>query len=214
MTEEHFDVLDCRASKTGGRISRDDAHKYGVWHGAFHCLIVYEHDGRPYALFQKRSAEKKIAPGRFDISVGGHYSTGEDASIAGPREIKEELGLDIGFHELLSLGRRTAVYCFTPGITEYEFQDVFLLPKHIRLEECALQQEEVEGLLEIEVEAGIKLFSGELDGIECRLLKRDSSVSRRMISAEEFVPCLDNYYLKLLLLARQYFCGERKLLII
>jgi len=35
-----------------------------------------------------------------------------------------------------------------------------------------------------------------------------------VIRAEEFVPCLDNYYLKLLLLARRYFQGERKLLVI
>jgi hypothetical protein len=37
---------------------------------------------------------------------------------------------------------------------------------------------------------------------------------RARVSAEDFVPCLDNYYLKLLLLAQRYFNGERKLLVI
>jgi len=87
MVTEHFDVLDCAGRKTGRTIPRDDAHRTGVWHGAFHGLIVYERNNRKHALFQKRSANKKIAPGKFDVSVGGHYASGEDAKTAGPREI-------------------------------------------------------------------------------------------------------------------------------
>ncbi len=211
---ETFDILDCRGVKTGEIIARDEAHRTGVWHGAFHCLIIYERDGRGYALFQKRAVQKKIAPGKFDVSVGGHYASGEDAEIAGPREIKEELGLDVRFEDLVPLGRRVFVYCFTPGITEHEFQDVFLLYRRISLEELKLQREELDGVIEMDVEEGIALFSGKQAHVDAALIRADGLTERVPLSVNDFVPCVDQYYLKLLSLGRQYARGVRDLLII
>ncbi len=211
---ERFDILDCRGMKTGATIARDEAHHIGAWHGAFHCVILYERGGNGYALFQKRSARKKIAPGKYDVSVGGHYSAGEDAVVAGPREIREELGIDVRFSELVPVGRRIMVYCFEPGVQECEFQDVFLLRRDFPLEGLVLQQEEVDGLLEMEVEAGIRLFSGALSALECRLFRGGVRTENSRVSADEFVPCLDHYYLKLLLLAKRYLRGERQSLVI
>ena len=211
---ERFDVLDCAGRKTDETISRDEAHRTGVWHGAFHCLIVYEREGRGSVLFQKRSAQKMIAPDRFDVSVGGHYAAGEDAKVAGPREIREELGLDVRFTDLLPLGRRVFVYCFTQGVIEYEFQDVFLLARDIRPDALFLQQEEVAGVLEMDVEKGIELFSGRRSTVECSLHKTGSPGEPAQVSADDFVPCIDRYYLKLLLLAQRSLSGERGLLLI
>ncbi len=211
---EFFDKLDCRGVKTDAVISRDEAHRTGVWHGAFHCLIIGERNGQGYALFQKRSMAKKIAPGKFDVSVGGHYAAGEDAAIAGPREIKEEIGLVIRPEDLVSLGRRVFVYCFTPGTTEYEFQDVFLLYRTMDLNELALQREELDGVVEMNVDEGIALFSGRQAKIDAVILRADGPTERLPVSAVDFVPCLDNYYLKLLLLAKRYINGERELLLI
>lgn len=211
---EIFDVLDCRGRKTGAIISREDAHRTGAWHGAFHCLIIQEREGREYALFQKRSRRKKIAPGKFDVSVGGHYATGEDAGIAGPREIAEELGLDVKFDELIPLGRRIFVYCSAPGIIEHEFQDVFLLYRTISPDELALQSEELDGVIEMDVEEGIALFSGNRADVDAALHRADGLIERVVVSAEDFVPCVDQYYLKLLCLGRRYARGERDFLII
>lgn len=206
---EQFDVLDCTGRKTGARIGRDDAHASGVWHGAFHCLIAYRGEGGLRALFQRRSGEKKIAPGLFDVSVGGHYAAGEDATVAGPREIREELGLAVPFPSLVPVGRRVFVYCFTPGVFEYEFQDVFLLPLEDRPAGLLLQAEEVDAVLELEVEEGIAFFAGQRD--EARGLLLDARQAERTVAVtqKEFVPCIDRYYLKLLLLAQRYFRGER-----
>jgi isopentenyldiphosphate isomerase len=211
---ETFDILDCLGAKTGEIIARDEAHRSGAWHGAFHCLIIYERDGRWYALFQKRAAQKKIAPDKFDVSVGGHYSSGEDAEIAGPREIKEELGLDVRFEDLLPLGRRVFVYCFTPGIAEHEFQDVFLLYRTISLKELALQREELDGVIEMDVEEGIALFSGKQAHVDVALIRADGLTERVPVSVHDFVPCVDQYYLKLLSLAQRYARGVRDLLLI
>ena len=211
---EHFDILNCRGTKTGEGISRDEAHRAGVWHGAFHCLIIYVRDGKGYALFQKRSAQKKIAPGKFDVSVGGHYASGEDARTAGPREIEEELGLRVSFDELLPIGRRIFVYCFDKEVTEYEFQDVFFLPRPVRPETLVLQPDEVDGVLEVAPEDGIRLFSGREGNVKGRLRRNFQAEERVSIAASDFVPCLDNYYLKLMLLAQRYLTGDRDFLLI
>ncbi len=211
---EYFDVLDCAGRKTGAVITRDKAHETGVWHGAFHCLIMYKREGRGYVLFQKRSAQKKIAPDKFDVSVGGHYAAGEDAKVAGPREIKEELGLDVRFTDLIPVGRRVFVHCFTPGAIEYEFQDVFMLVRDVRPAALALQKEEVDGVLEMDLETGIGLFSGKRSIAECSLYRSGSPGGQARVSVNDFVPCIDSYYLKLLLLAHRYLNGEREFLLI
>ncbi|HUI46649.1 MAG TPA: NUDIX domain-containing protein [Nitrospirota bacterium] len=211
---EHFDVLDCRGKKTGEIIPRDEAHRSGIWHGAFHCFIFSQRDGRAYGLFQKRSESKKIAPGKFDVSVGGHYSAGEDAAVAGPREMQEELGLDVRFSDLLPVGRRIFVYCFTDGIKEYEFQDVFLLHRVILPESLTLQREELAGAIELEVEQGVELFSGKILRAQVPFTKTGGETVPISVTVDDFVTCLDNYYLKLLLLVRRYVRGERELLII
>jgi isopentenyldiphosphate isomerase len=214
MREEQFDVLDCTGRKTGTVIGREAAHASGAWHGAFHCLIIWRREGRGFALFQKRSAAKRIAPGKFDVSVGGHYAAGEDAVTAGPREIREELGLDVQFADLFPVGRRVFVSSFTPGTKEYEIQDVFLLPRQIGAEELVLQREELEGAVFLDVEEGIALLSGKMAEIGTALLRPDGNSKTTTLSSGDFVPCQDNYYLKMLLLARRYLEGERELLVI
>ncbi|MDO9264844.1 MAG: NUDIX domain-containing protein, partial [Desulfosalsimonadaceae bacterium] len=44
-------------------------------------------------LLQKRSQNKKVAPGRWDTSVGGHVDCGETIETAMLREMEEELGI-------------------------------------------------------------------------------------------------------------------------
>lgn len=209
---EQFDVLDRAGRRTGEVVGRDAAHANGIWHGAFHCLMVYPREGGTAALFQRRSDAKQIAPGLFDVTVGGHYTSGEDARAAGPREIAEELGLAVPFAALVPLGRRIFVHEFAPGVRELEFQDVYLLPLDGRPGPLRLQAGEVDAVLELGVEEGIGLFSGGT----ARGTLIDAAGSERSVPvhAEDFVPCADNYYLKLLVLARRYRNGERAALAI
>jgi isopentenyldiphosphate isomerase len=212
--DELFDVLDLKGARTGEKIPRAEAHRTGAWHGAFHCLIIGLRNGQGRALFQKRSSSKAIAPGKFDVSVGGHYSAGEDAAAAGPREIREELGLRVRFESLVPVGRRVFVYGFTPGVFECELQDVFLLPRTVDPAALALCREEVAGVLDMDVEEGIRLFSGRSERAGAFLFRPGGEIARVRVAAREFVPCLDNYYLKLLLLSRRHLAGERELLLI
>jgi isopentenyldiphosphate isomerase len=176
--------------------------------------MIYHREGRGHALFQKRSWEKKIAPGLYDVSVGGHYAAGEDAETAGPREIREELGIDITFRSLVPVGRRVFVYCFTPGFVEYEFQDVFLLPLATPPNQLVLQPEEVDSVLDLPVDEAIDLFSGRSAAARGTSTAQSGGAGPVSIAAADFVPCIDRYYLKLLLLAQRYFHGERDILAI
>ncbi len=146
--------------------------------------------------------------------MGGHYSAGEDAAVAGPREIQEELGIDVRFSDLLSVGRRILIYCFTPGFMEYEFQDVFLLHHDIQPEQFTLQREELDGTIELDVEQGIELFSGKILRAQVHFTKTSGDMIPILITVDDFVPCLDNYFLKLLLLVRRYMNADREHLLI
>ena len=141
------------------------------------------------------------------------YGAGEVAKVAGPREIREELGLTVAFEDLVPVGRRVFMYSFDPGVTEYEFQDVYFLVRNVRPEGLILQKDEVDAVLEMELEQGIGLFSSQTSIAECPLYGHKAQVKRVRVSADDFVPCLDNYYLKLLQLAKRYFSGERGLLL-
>jgi hypothetical protein len=176
--------------------------------------MIYRRHGRGYALFQKRSDKKKIAAGKFDVSVGGHYSAGEDARSAGPREIREELGLTITFPDLVPLGKRVFIYRFAPGISENEFQDIFLLPLEQRPDTLILQEGEVDAVLEMEIEMGVELFSGTITAATGRLTGITGGEEAVSVAITDFVPSVDQYYLKLLLLARRYLLGERETLVI
>ncbi len=59
-------------------------------HRVVHVLVF---DARGRLLLQKRSKNKDVAPGKWDTSVGGHVSPGEDTESAALREMREELGI-------------------------------------------------------------------------------------------------------------------------
>lgn len=214
MGTELLDVLDGTGKKTGTTVERDEAHRDGTWHGAFHCVILFKRQGRGHILFQKRSHEKLIAPDRYDVSVGGHYASGEGPRTAGPREIREELGLEAEFDDLFPLGKRVFVYCHTPGIREHEFQDVFLLRRDVRPGDLALQQGEVDAVLDLEIDRGIELHAGKKSMVGGTLYRPGLPAEAVTVSARDFVPCVDNYFLKLLHIAKRYLKGEREGLVV
>jgi isopentenyldiphosphate isomerase/intracellular septation protein A len=64
--------------------------------------VVHLHVLRNNKLYlQKRSLDKKIQPGKWDTSVGGHVSTEESIELSLQRESKEELGLDLSSVKLI-----------------------------------------------------------------------------------------------------------------
>lgn len=90
MADELIDIYNSAGEKIG-RAERSKAHGDNtLLHRAAH-VFVFSRDGR--VLLQKRAVTKRIQPGKWDASVGGHLAAGEDYLTGARRELAEELGL-------------------------------------------------------------------------------------------------------------------------
>lgn len=91
-------------------------------------------DSRGRLLIQRRTEEKTVWPGRWDVSVGGGVDTGETSRQAAEREFREELGYPLDLGGL----RQSVTVNFDGG-----FDDFFILQKDLDLSALTLQREEV-----------------------------------------------------------------------
>ena len=95
MADEWFDLVDPDTNRVIGRAPRELCHgDPSLVHRAVHGAVFHP-DGR--ILLQKRALTKRVQPGRWDMSVGGHLISGEDWSDALLRETEEELGVKVSF---------------------------------------------------------------------------------------------------------------------
>ncbi len=90
MSQEWFDLVDLEGSRVG-RALRSECHgNPELLHQAVHVLVK---NAKGELFLQKRSMEKDVQPGKWDMSVGGHVDEGEEPSEAAVRELSEELGV-------------------------------------------------------------------------------------------------------------------------
>ena len=129
--KEMLDVLTEYGEFTGTVASREECHKNGYWHRAVYGFII---DRNLNVLLQKRSLNKKLWPGKWDVTVGGHVESGEFGLQTIIRECKEELGITIDLSNIeliLSFKRK------------FDFVDVWLVKQDIDISNIVLQEEEV-----------------------------------------------------------------------
>ena len=90
--DELLDILD-ESGRVIGQELRSECHRNPqLRHRAVH---VFVRNSRGGIFLQKRSLTKKIQPGKWDTSVGGHLQVGESYEAAAARELQEELGLNL-----------------------------------------------------------------------------------------------------------------------
>jgi len=139
--DEIIDVLDEKnGEKTGEIISKKEAHKTGIWHGAIHILIVDKEHNR--TLLQKRCEQKPLYPNTWDIAVGGHISAGESDFIAAKREFEEELGLNPSNYEIKFI-EKIKEKLNNNGIISNEYVSIFVIYADVDINSVVLQEEEV-----------------------------------------------------------------------
>ena len=90
--EEMFDVVD-EQDEVVKQLPRSQVHREKLQHRAVHVL-VFNSDFKVF--LQKRSMLKDEFPGLWDSSTSGHVDAGETYDIAAVREVKEEIGLEVG----------------------------------------------------------------------------------------------------------------------
>jgi len=128
------------------------AERYGKkGRGEYRMVVhvcLFGTDGR--LLIQRRTEQKHIWPGRWDVSVGGGVDAGETSRQGAEREFLEELGYPL---DLASI-RPTVTVNFAGGFDDYYIvkRDVDLTQLHLQKEEVAevrwVTREEVLELLE------------------------------------------------------------------
>lgn len=195
MENELIKIFD-EDSKQIGVATRKDVHTIGYWHESFHCWFISREVGKDYIYLQLRSEEKKDYPNLLDITAAGHllaHETIED----GIREVKEELGIDVSFDELVSLG--VIKDCMiNEGFIDKELAHVFLYHSKKVFGEFHLQEEEVSGLFKAEFEHFYDLWLEKKDEIRVegfKINKRGEKVLlNKIVGKNDLVPHENSYY--------------------
>lgn len=159
--EERFDVLNDLGEFTGKIATREECHQRGLWHRAVYAFII---DKKGNILLQKRSANKKMWPNMWDVTVGGHVNSGEFGRQTLIREAKEELGLDIKDDEIKYLVGSTSINQ-KGAIVDKHYNECYLITKEIDITKIKLQKEEVSEIKYFSKDELLKRIANNYDGL-------------------------------------------------
>ncbi|MCA1031275.1 NUDIX domain-containing protein [Bacillus timonensis] len=149
MQTEQLTIFDNERNPVG-TASREEVHQKGYWHEVFHCWFMSKEEDIDYIYLQLRSQTKKDYPNLLDITAAGHLLADETVED-GVREIKEEIGIDVSFQELIPLG--VIDYSVErDGFKDNELANVFLSKIAHTFCEFTLQEEEVSGIYQARFE--------------------------------------------------------------
>jgi isopentenyldiphosphate isomerase len=179
-----------------GIASRRDVHRIGYWHEAFHCWFISNEQGIDYIYLQLRSKNKKDYPNLLDITAAGHLLADETVKD-GVREIKEEIGIDVAFEDLIQLG--VIDYCVVKGnFIDKELANVFLYKSENTFYDFTLQAEEVSGIVRAKFTDFAELWFDERDEIRISGFEINNDGNKLMIeeniNRDKFVPHQISFY--------------------
>ena len=152
--KEYLDIVDEFGQPTGDIVERSVAHREGVPHRTSHLWLVRKRGEQIQILLQKRALTKSF-PGCYDISSAGHIPAGQDYLPSAVRELKEELGLTAEESELIYCGNLTISWddvFFGEPYHDRQYTKVFLLWADAGEKDFVLQEEEVAGVLWMDLE--------------------------------------------------------------
>ena len=158
---ESFDVLNEYGEFTGKIATREECHKNGYWHRAVYAFII---DNNGNVLLQKRSANKKLWPNMWDVTVGGHVDSGEFGRQALIRESKEELGIEISDEDIKYLVGSTSIN-EQGDIINKHYNECYLITKNIDVSNIVIQKEEVSEVKYFSREELIKRIDNNYEGL-------------------------------------------------
>src|SRR5262249_50083223 len=148
----------------------------------------YENQGEAYLVMQRRAPNKEFYPNLLDISSAGHYTTGETIQD-GIREVREELGIDVTFDQLVPIGHRVGI-ARNGSLIDHEVADVFLLIYDKNIREYHMQAEEVSGLVAFKVNDALELFAGKRETIPAQAVGYTTEWVE--LHKADFIPTVDH----------------------
>lgn len=156
---EFLDIVNENGEPTGETVERETAHREGIPHRTSHVWLLRKKDSRIQVLLQKRSKNKDSFPGCLDISSAGHIPAGCGYRESAVRELKEELGVTVSEEELVFCGtlplKKDGFFHGSP-FHDRQISAIFVLWKDIEESCFILQEEELESVLWMDLEACMK----------------------------------------------------------
>ncbi|MBK5484563.1 NUDIX hydrolase [Peribacillus sp. TH16] len=188
-----------------GVATREEVHRIGYWHEVFHCWFVSREAGVDYIYLQHRCAMKKDYPNLLDITAAGHLLAHE-TMYDGVREINEEIGIEVSFDKLVSLG--VIEYHVTKeNFIDKELANVFLYESTQCFDDFTLQKEEVSGMVKVELDDFEDLWDGTKEEVNIQGFEINQDDHRMMIDQyvgrDKFVPHEVSYYKSIIRLIRE-----------
>jgi len=120
--QELLDVVDERDVVIKRGVAREDIHARRLLHRS---VIVFVLNSKGQIFVQERSPAKDVYPGLLLASCSGHVLSGESYKEAAIRELREELGIEVGPR---ALDRVCDFNCITPE--EQEMTVLFVLENY------------------------------------------------------------------------------------
>lgn len=178
-----------------GTATRHDVHQQGLWHETFHCWLISIENHRQYIYFQLRSKDKLDYPNLLDITAAGHLLANETVHD-GIRELNEELGIDIGFEQLIPIGKVS--YTMLNGHKiDNEIANLFLHIYEGDMNNFNLQIEEVSGIVKIDYQLFKSFWNNEVTQIEAEGFEIVDGLRipiSKILSKDDFVEHGDHYF--------------------
>lgn len=146
--DELVDILDKQGNFTGSSMLKSEAHKKGLFHATVH-VWVYNRHGE--ILIQKRAKDKQTYPNKWDVSVAGHISAGEDPLTTAIRETSEEIGLRLQESDLYKIGQYRSTVIHNKDLIDCEFNHIYLTELKVPVSELTIQTSEVAAIKLIDI---------------------------------------------------------------
>lgn len=155
---EYIDILNDEGEKTGKVLSYEETHKTGSIHRTVHVWFL---NSKRQLLLQKRSQDMRAFPGMWDISVGGHISSGQTSLEAAKRETEEELGKSLPDEVFILLFTvRLPRIDYKKDFVDEEFNDIYLVNYDAGISDFQIQKGELDKVKWIDLEEFKKWIAG------------------------------------------------------
>ncbi|MBL7473071.1 NUDIX hydrolase [Robertkochia sediminum] len=138
--DEWVDIWTSEGSPTGEKVLKSEAHRKGLFHPTVHLWIG---NSKQELLLQQRALQKKTFPGKWDVSVAGHISAGDQPLATAVRECEEELGITIDTADLDLIAILRSEIKHSETLTDREFHHIYFTKLDLPLTAFTLQKEEV-----------------------------------------------------------------------
>lgn len=196
--------------KSGKTKTLQQAWKDEDWIGTFNLWIVKRRPV-PSIIYQIRSDDSSWAPGKLDVTAGGHYVAGEEV-VDGLREVIEELGKNYNSGDLTYIGKKINVSPDINGNMRHNVVDIAFIEDNNDLNTYILEKNEVFAICECPISELLKVHMDSEHEFEAKAIDCNKKLFLKKVKKDSFPFNWDNYHFKITLLADRFLSGEKNLI--